>query len=841
MRSCGLSVLLLLLFSVVSLTAQQTTTSIRGNWGDMPSSTGEIEGVYVAFLYEGTTGGLLQKQVLSEKGTFTFHDVPLGSYRIDIQRGEVIVARSFVQVKSAQPIIVNVEKEDALLMDEVVVTSPRYADRRKTATSTIFTSSEIVSLPTTSPEKRMESILMNTPGVVPDEDGRFHIRGEDAQLQYVIDGIPVTANMTRIYGSLFDTRLVSSMEIQTGALDAEYGVATSGVVLVNTRSGFDAPSFLRASGSYGSFNTVSGSLQGGGVIGGNLSGLVAVGFSSSDRYLDPISNFDPIHDKGGARHLFAKVDWNGSKDIDLSALFSMNRTEFEIPNGKVNVPAQDQRQVLNDYLFGVRGISVIGNDAVLTALLYWRKGTAEATSGGLSRLETPDEYEKAVAENEKFFVGLDRVNQSFGGNLDLSFQTNWFGAKNLLKVGGGGEVYPLAEFFTFAVTNPALSSSDTVGGDNRLAPYDLTKGGDPFLVDREMTGQRFSGFVQDRLEWGKWRLNAGLRFDYFNLLDVESAISPRLAVAYLLNDRTTLRGSYNRIVMQAPVENILVSSSSQAMVLSGEEQQSVPLNVRSEKGDVVELDADFLLNDYLSLTAAAYGKSIEDFLVKAELGNSGIIFPINLKNGLVVGGEVSTALREWHNLSALLTLSGGIAYGLIPEDGSSPVSAGLIIGEEGYFYSHPFKEEDHFPTEHSQLFEASLNLHYALPGGFFAILEGRLDSGLPFDLVDANGKGLDPEASRQELRSRGYSDDVIDLLNLESERPGSPDKAVAPHGTIDLAAGVDLDQWIHTHARITATVTNVFDTPYLYKFESSFGGTHFGQPRMGAVSLEVEL
>ena len=102
---------------------------------------------------------------------------------------------------------------------------------------------------------------------------------------------------------------------------------------------------------------------------------------------------------------------------------------------------------------------------------------------------------------------------------------------------------------------------------------------------------------------------------------------------------------------------------------------------------------------------------------------------------------------------------------------------------------------------------------------------------------------MNPEESRQELRNRGYSDDVIDLLNLESERPGSPDKSVAPHGTIDLAAGVDLDQLMHTHthARLTATITNVLDTPYLYKFESSFGGTHFGQPRMGAVSLEVEL
>ncbi len=78
------------------------------------------------------------------------------------------------------------------------------------------------------------------------------------------------------------------------------------------------------------------------------------------------------------------------------------------------------------------------------------------------------------------------------------------------------------------------------------------------------------------------------------------------------------------------------------------------------------------------------------------------------------------------------------------------------------------------------------------PVGLFATHGGRLDSGLPFDLTDRDGNGLDPEASRAELRRRGYSDDVIDLLSLESERPGSPDKAVAPHATFDVAAGIDL-------------------------------------------------
>lgn len=833
LRSLLLLSATLLLLGTLPLLSQQTTSVIRGQW----SAPGDDKTLIVR-LYEVTTDALLQEKILQSDGSFSFYDVPVGSYRIDLFEDETPLAGTLVQVTSAVPVTVSLVDDGG---ESVVITAQRMAERNKTTSSTVFTAPFIASIPTATPEKRIESVLLNTPGVVPDEDGRFHIRGEDAQLQYVIDGIPVTANMTRIYGSLFDASLVNSMEIQTGSLDAEYGTAAAGVLVINTKSGFDAPSFARASISRSSFDGFSSSAQAGGNFNGNLAGFFAVSTSESSRYLDPISGFEPLHDRGSTNHLFGKGDWIVNESFSVGALASVNSTNFEIPNGRVKEPAQNQRQEQDDQLVGVRGTAILSEEGVLGIVGYWRHATIEERSGGLMQIVSPADSLLAIAQNEKFFIGARRENTAYGGQLDYSFATDWFGAQNHLKVGAGAEMYPLDEFFTFAVTNPALSNPDTAGGDARLIPYDLTKGGSPLVVDRAETGNRISAYAQDRIEFGKWTVNAGVRFDRFSLLEDEIAISPRLAAAYAISDNVTLRASYNRVVMQAPVENVLVSSSVEARTLAGQEQGGTPTSVRSEKAHVAELGASFVLSDRFVLRTAAYGKMMEDFLVKAELGNSGIIFPLNLKTGLVAGGEIVASMREWHHLSALLTVSGGIAFGLTPEDGSSPIAAGLIIGEEGYFYSHPFSEEEHFPTEHSQIVAASLNLRYGLPAGFFATLQGRFDSGLPFDLTDANGNGLDPEASRVELRHRGYSDDVIDMLNLESERPGSPDKSVAPHGTIDLAVGIDLDRYIGSHARVTAMMTNVFDTPYLYKFESSFGGTHFGQPRMLAAMLELGL
>jgi hypothetical protein len=89
-----------------------------------------------------------------------------------------------------------------------------------------------------------------------------------------------------------------------------------------------------------------------------------------------------------------------------------------------------------------------------------------------------------------------------------------------------------------------------------------------------------------------------------------------------------------------------------------------------------------------------------------------------------------------------------------------------------------------------------------------------------------------------ELKRRGYSDAVIDMLDLNSEMPGSPDKSIAPHAVFDLSAGADLSRF-GMPVRVTGTVLNVLDTKYLYKFESTFGGTHYGVPRSYLLKAEL--
>ncbi|MEP7234374.1 MAG: TonB-dependent receptor, partial [Ignavibacteriota bacterium] len=753
--------------------------------------------------------------------------------------GNVLVSSQPISINSSVPLHVNLGLKQ-VQGGEVTIEGSNIS-RVDPTVHRFYSKEQIEKLPSFSGPKKMEAILLNTPGTVPDEDGRMHFRGEDAQLQYVVDGIPITTNSTRIYSSLFNSNLIKSADIQRGALNAEYGVATSAIVNINTFSGFDAPLFAMGEASYGSFGTMDRGVSLGGNIGGRVALFGSYASSETERYLDPIRGFEPNHTDGYTHNYFAKADFLISDDLDLVLLATNNLANFGIANASDSkVPPQDQRQDLNDYMYAGRLNYTIGNNSAMSLLGYKRHVEATNTSGGLMRISSPADSIKAVQENEDFFIGAHRIDEATGGQLEFSALSDWFNVPNALKLGAGIESYPLQEFFTFAVTNPNRSNPDS-SGDDRLIPYDLTQGGTPFVSDHSQTGSRFSVYAQDHLTMENWIIDAGVRYDMFKLITSESGISPRLSAAYKISDDLWLKASYNRIIMQVPVENILVSSSSEARQLVGTEQGATPIEVQSERSHVFDLGAAYRISENLDIDLNAYAKMIDNFIVKVELGVSGVIFPVNLKQGRVIGGDLGIRLHDWNNFSGKLDLSVCDSRGLKPEDGSSPIASGLILGEEGENYNDPFPGEDAFQTEHNQVLTASFIFNYDHPSGIFATLGGRFDSGLPFDLADSAGVGLDAEQSKIELKRRGYSDDVIDLLELNSDMPGSPDKATAPHIVLDLAVGYDFDKTIGIPAKITATVLNVLDTKYLYKFESVFGGTHFGLPRAFSVGLQVKL
>ena len=72
-------------------------------------------------------------------------------------------------------------------------------------------------------------------------------------------------------------------------------------------------------------------------------------------------------------------------------------------------------------------------------------------------------------------------------------------------------------------------------------------------------------FVQDLIHLGNWTINAGLRWDHYQLLLNQQALEPRFAISrYFPTAGVVVHFSYDRIFQTPSFENILLSSSYEA-------------------------------------------------------------------------------------------------------------------------------------------------------------------------------------------------------------------------------------------------------------------------------------
>jgi hypothetical protein len=86
----------------------------------------------------------------------------------------------------------------------------------------------------------LSQIVLRAPDVAQDSFGQIHVRGEHNGLQYRLNGIILPEGIN-VFGQTLDPRLVNSMQLIMGALPAEYGLRTAGIIDLTTKSGILEP------------------------------------------------------------------------------------------------------------------------------------------------------------------------------------------------------------------------------------------------------------------------------------------------------------------------------------------------------------------------------------------------------------------------------------------------------------------------------------------------------------------------------------------------------------------------------------------------------------------------
>ena len=185
----------------------------------------------------------------------------------------------------------------------------------------------------------LDKVLLQAPGISQDADvqGGIHIRNEHANIAYRFNGILLPEGVQG-FGQVLESNFIGNMTLLTGALPAQYGLRTAGVLDITTH----IPN-TRGTGSVstygGSHETISPSFDYGGVVGQTEYFATGRYWGSDIGLNNTIPDRQAIHDNTAQARGFAYMSTLLDPQTRFSSIFGAWQGKFQIPNTPGNFPA----------------------------------------------------------------------------------------------------------------------------------------------------------------------------------------------------------------------------------------------------------------------------------------------------------------------------------------------------------------------------------------------------------------------------------------------------------------------------------------------------------------------
>lgn len=785
-----------------------TTTSAQTRVGTIQGTVKDPNGALVAgatVTVKQTLTGYEQTAQTDTQGAFKLVNVPFNTYKVRAEAPGFQGGEESVDLHSNIPYSLDLKLSLGETAASVNVTgdSAALVEPDRTSSDTDISQSLIERQAGATPSRGIEAIVASAPGFATDDNGRLHPRGSESQVQYVVDGVPITDNLSAIFSTSLDARTLRTAEVLTGGIPAEFGDKLAGVVNINTRSGLETPTQGGISISGGSFST--------GEIGADFSTrtkkfgfLTNLSATTSQRFLDPptIENF---HNFGRTAKGFFRLDYQFNERNSLRGTFLIGGSNFQVANRLEQQSAgQDQRQRLRDNSEFITFQHIFSNDTLGQFSFFNRSGTARLTSN-------PESTPVAAFQDRKL--------ENIGGIASIAMTKKGHN----IKFGGQFTITPVREGFSFYPTEPFDDLVDE-NGNVFQNPVNNFTAANPFIFNGRRTGRTLSAYVQDHFTlFRNFTVDAGVRYDNYRLVIKDDGFSPRIGIAYFIpRTQTTLRASYNRFFQPPPAENLLLASSAEASTLSPLtviQGQSGVRPILIDRENVFEVGAQQQLSPFIRLTLSVYQKRIQNFADKDQFFDTGIIFPITITRGRVTGEELRLETADIRGFRGSLSYANARAYGV------TPISGGLFLGEAVQSLNEPGLI---FAADHDVRNTAQFQLSYNnKPTGIYAIFSGRYDSGVPTD--------VEPGTTLANFVAQGFDPRLYDELDFQRGR-------VRPRTILNFSVGADIFRRERTTLNLQFDIQNLTNELFLYNFESVFSGTHVGYPRLfsGRMSLRFK-
>jgi len=400
---------------------------------------------------------------------------------------------------------------------------------------------------------QLSDLVLQFPGVYQDStsQGDFHVRNEHGNVQYRINGILLPDGVSG-FSQILETSFISSMQLLTGALPAQYGLHTSGVIDITSKSGT-----ALAGGSVslygGSRQTISPSFEYGGVE-GKTEYFVTGRYLSTGLGLEPpTSFFSAIHDHTEQGRFFAYTSTVLDPTSRLVTISGLGESRYQIPNnpgqpgnvGGFNGPGGSAYTAFGFPAFDSGTLNQNQYEKNAYNVVAWQKseGNFDAQLAYYSRYSDLHFVPDPVGDLFNNNVASDVFRSSFlnGVSGDFSFRLN--------------DAHTLRAGFYTQGEQTRIATVSTVQPLDPADPSLLTAIDTPFNIkdSSNLFGWQLGSYVQD--EWrltDQLKLNYGLRFDQiFQYVDANQ-FSPRASLTYTPWWATVLHVGYMRTFTPPP-------------------------------------------------------------------------------------------------------------------------------------------------------------------------------------------------------------------------------------------------------------------------------------------------
>jgi hypothetical protein len=541
---------------------------------------------------------------------------------------------------------------DVAILPPIVVTAQHLDESRskiqtQTGASTYtFDSAAIVATPG-GDNTLLNQVVLQAPDVAQDSFGQYHIRGEHNGLQYRINGIILPEGIA-VFGQSLDPRLISSLSLITGALPAEYGLRTAGIIDITTKSGI-----LAQGGDVAIYGGSHGEVQPSFVYGGGagaFSYFVSGDFLRSDLGIEsPDGSSNPIHDHTTQYHGFGYFEDILDDQNRIALMLGSSVGQFQIPN-RVGVPPLYTVDGVSDFLS--QDLNENQREVTQFGALSWQHsvGDLNVQTSFIARYSSltfvPDPIGDII------FTGIAqdayKQNVAYAAQSDAAYQIN---DAHTLRAG-----LFLQSDHSISETSSAVLDTNDLGVPLNDVPVSIVDNG-------AKTEWIESAYLQD--EWKMhpdFTLNYGVRLDRFTAYTSASQASPRLNAVWQIVPDTTLHAGYSRYLSPPPFE--LVGAKDIAIFQNTTNPALSPLATSplAERANYYDVGVAQKFTREFSMGLDTYYKQSVNLIDEGQFGAPIILTPFNYRFGKQAGVEL-TANYTTKEFSAYLNLATQTARG----------------------------------------------------------------------------------------------------------------------------------------------------------------------------------